>query len=62
MLAEGRVAVAIFFALITATATFSSYVIRKSAEIIALQVSQQADLQRQLAASQPPPDQQEPPP
>lgn len=60
MLGEGRLAVALFFALVTATAVFSSYVIRKSAGIIAVQASQQADLRRQLAAAQPRPQQQEP--
>jgi hypothetical protein len=60
MLTEGRAAMALFFALVMATAAFSSYVIRKSAGIIAIQASQQADLQRQIAASQPHPEQQEP--
>jgi hypothetical protein len=60
LLIEGHLARALFFALVTATAAFNSYVIRKSAGIIAIQASQQADLQRQIAASQPHPEQQEP--
>lgn len=61
MIDEGRVAMAIFFALVTALAIFNSYVIRKSAAIIAIQASQQVALQRQSAASPLPPQQGDPP-
>jgi hypothetical protein len=62
MLSDGRMAMAIFFALVTATAVFSSYVIRKSAAIIAIQASQQAALQQQLAAAPSPQGNQGPSP
>jgi hypothetical protein len=62
MFDDGRLLLAFFFALVAATAMFSSYVIRKSANVIALQAAREADLERQLAASILPPQQQGPPP
>jgi predicted lipid-binding transport protein (Tim44 family) len=51
-LSEGQVAMAIFFALISALAAFNWHVIRKAAAVIATQASERAALERQLATHQ----------